>query len=163
MHYNTHIRTAFLWRIRIYYYYNTRYSVNGSEKLDSSGLNLNWIKMLTRTQEYIPGARVLLDLGNVSVNRRIFINIYNIICTQTHIAARVGTCRINYVFSSTFSRHDVSVVIVMMYTSRVDILLPSKLFMETKAIEWCFLILLRYFYFHFFSHARIDMYLFINI
>jgi len=97
MHYITHTRTVFLWRIRIYYY-NTRYSVNGSEKLDSSGLNLNWIKMLTRTREYIPGARVLLDLGNVSVNRRIFINIYNIICTQTYIAARVGTCRINYVF-----------------------------------------------------------------
>lgn len=37
-----------------------RYSVNGSEKLDSSGLNLNWIKMLTRTREYIPGARVFI-------------------------------------------------------------------------------------------------------
>jgi len=71
------------------YYYNTRYSVNGSEKLDSSGLNLNWIKMLTRTREYIPAARVLLDLENVSVNRRIFINIYNIASTQTYIATRV--------------------------------------------------------------------------
>lgn len=59
-------------------------------------------------------------------------------------------------FFFTSSRHDVSVVIIMMYTSRVDILLPSKLFMETKAIEWCFLILLRYFFF-----ARVDRYVYI--
>lgn len=127
--------------------------------------------MLTRTPEYstyiykfIPSARVLLDLGNVSVNRRIFINTHTHINTHanTHIHARKYTHThtqahtiihtrihtlinrlaygINYVF---FSRHDVSVVIIMMYTSRIDILFPSKLFMETKAIEWCFLILLR--------------------
>lgn len=97
--------------------------------------------MLTRTNiiyiyMFIPSARVLLDLGNVSVNRRIFINTHaHFIHTCTH------TYRINYVLF--FSRHDVSVVIIMMYTSRIDIVFPTKLFMETKAIEWCFLILLR--------------------
>lgn len=48
MHYNTH-KNAFIYDAFVYI---IRYSVNGSEKLDSSGLNLNWIKMLTRTREY---------------------------------------------------------------------------------------------------------------
>lgn len=136
--------------------------MNGSEKLDSSGLNLNWIKMLTRTQEYIPGARVLLDLGNVSVNRRIFINIYNIICTQTHIAVRVGTCRINYVFfyffsSWRFRRNNNDVYLESRYTFALKTVYGNEgnwmVFSYSSTV----------FLFSFFSYARIDMYLFINI
>jgi len=115
--------------------------------------------MLTRTREcYTWCERVLLDLGNVSVNRRIFINIYNIIYAHT-FPVSVGTrrCKIRFFFlyfsSWRFHRNNNDVYLEIV----VDILLPSKLFMETKAIEWRFLILLRFFIFFLFF-ARSDRY-----
>lgn len=64
-----------------------------TKKLDSSGLNLNWIKMLTRTREYYIYINLVRE-SLIRFGKRLgkSTNIYQHIPTHTH------TFRINYVY-----------------------------------------------------------------